>query len=299
MKKILLIAIIALISVTAANAQVLEYFTAKDALSFAKEETISEGLTEPELIMVGTLMASYEIQLLGTISTDFEIDDGTANVWTYMFREKDNPESVVAMAVAKVLILGYISFTVPLEDLAAIPVDANYPIPENWLDSDSFSSKLKEDDDFLTYYYSATDPDNWAIGLYVNTTIPFIDMGEPYWGIIIYDNGTEYACSMHATNAQEIYCTGIVSVEEKQVLDVIAYPNPVVDQLNITLPDDFNSDSYQLRIVDILGNTTTIKEHNINSNTLTLSVDNLNTGNYLIEIVSDDYVYAGKFTVAK
>jgi hypothetical protein len=298
MKKILLIAIIAIISVSAANAQLLEYFTAKDGAAFALQEVQADGLTDPELLMVGTLMASYDVEVLGTISTEFQVDDGTANVWTYMFREKDNSENIVAMAVAKVFILGYVSFPIPLEDLAGIPVDPGYPIPANWLDSDAFSSKLKEDDNFLTYYYSASDPDNWVIGLYVNTTIPFIEIGQPYWGIVIYDGGTEYACSMHATT-QDFECTGVVTVEEKQIVEVIAYPNPAVDQLNVTLPEDIKRNHFQVKIVDILGNTIQVMDQNFVSNTLTLSVDNLNTGTYLIEIVSDEYIYTGKFTIAK
>jgi Secretion system C-terminal sorting domain len=297
-RKLLLIAIISIISISSADAQ-LEYFTASSGIANAKSDATTDGgLTDPELLFVGMVMASYEVPILGTISTDFKIEDGTSNLWVYMFREKDDASKVIALMEIKITLLGYATYEVPMEDLVGLPVDPTKPLPAIWADSDVFASKLSADDDFLTYYYSVTDPDNWVVGLYINTSIPFLQIDEPYWGIVIFEGNDQYACSMHSTD-QELNCSGLVSVPEKEMVAVKAYPNPASSSISIDLPQNVDQNNYTIRITNINGQSAMVEGYSLSSTQLNVEVQHLQVGAYFIEFISDKYIYSAKISVVR
>ena len=88
--------------------------------------------------------------------------------------------------------------------------------------------------------------------------------------------------------------TSVAPVTSQDVL--VIYPNPTSDKLNLKLTNG-SLGQYRIQIVDMSGKTvhTTIHNSTANSLELRLSLENINTGNYIFRLINPD----GKIKQAK
>lgn len=86
-----------------------------------------------------------------------------------------------------------------------------------------------------------------------------------------------------ATNAQ----SGMNNSNENIVnskIDVKAYPNPVVDELNIETPEGMNVEELSIRIFSLIGTEMKISKEVENTRKLRIDVKNFPPGYYLVSI---------------
>jgi hypothetical protein len=89
---------------------------------------------------------------------------------------------------------------------------------------------------------------------------------------------------------------GITTLYKDFVSDIKLYPNPTVNELNISLPEIYSNKLIYYCIKDITGNV--ILDNHIympKNNLLKISVNALNNGIYTIEIILEDTVYSFNF----
>ena len=78
----------------------------------------------------------------------------------------------------------------------------------------------------------------------------------------------------------------------------IVYPNPFSESAHVVVTGVEASGSYQMKIFDLMGNST--KNINFTGNQFTLEKENLSEGIYFFKLVSDGRdVYTGKFIISK
>ena len=85
-----------------------------------------------------------------------------------------------------------------------------------------------------------------------------------------------------------------VNLQNKGAVKV--YPNPSNGRFTIELPEG-NTQS-TIEIIDIYGrNVKTIKNNAINNNKIPIEFEGLQSGSYLIKIVTEDYIYRNKIEI--
>ena len=109
-----------------------------------------------------------------------------------------------------------------------------------------------------------------------------IGLNGEYWVVYTNDDG----CSIES---EHVNITGVGIDEQRAELDVRLYPNPTNDILNI----DFNGSLDQLLLLSLDGKII-LNETNLNDGLNQLSLSDLPSGTYLIQIIKDDQVLVKK-----
>lgn len=99
--------------------------------------------------------------------------------------------------------------------------------------------------------------------------------------------GTQWTAGINAIEDNET-TLNITDVTEENDIDILLYPNPVKNILNINFKNTFDFKNSSLVIYSILGNKiTSFKLDEIRTeNTVKLPVDDLSVGNYLLKVIS-------------
>ena len=93
-------------------------------------------------------------------------------------------------------------------------------------------------------------------------------------------------------NNQAIYSTQMLSVDKYQKLDFIITPNPITDYINIKL-DKPTTENIRFEIYDSLGKLCTTGM--LNENQVTINVENLAKGVYLVTVKNQTETFTKKF----
>ena len=75
--------------------------------------------------------------------------------------------------------------------------------------------------------------------------------------------------------------------------DLTIFPNPASDIVTLKI-DEIANESFTARIIDINGKIVSQKKIDISSDSATLDVSDLNTGNYVIQLINSKKQYAQK-----
>ena len=105
------------------------------------------------------------------------------------------------------------------------------------------------------------------------------------------------AVSMIANNSPSHVAVAHTS---KPLANVILYPNPATEQLNVSIAFDKNESTVSYEIIDGLGRFVSKDIHNnVQSETYTINTSKLASGNYYLVINAENRIMTRKFTVAK
>ncbi|HMN06954.1 MAG TPA: T9SS type A sorting domain-containing protein [Flavobacteriales bacterium] len=91
---------------------------------------------------------------------------------------------------------------------------------------------------------------------------------------------------------------GAVGVEELSANDFVMYPNPSTGELNLRMPANVNS-VVQLRVTDLAGRTVHAETFTSHGEVSTVDLHNLQSGNYLVTITTNDWVKAQQLQIIR
>lgn len=116
---------------------------------------------------------------------------------------------------------------------------------------------------------------------------------------LISDSVGSCADNQVSNNIQWWVSCGAVGMDEEQAAALLIYPNPTNDVLNIDLGVEASSDM-QVQVTDISGRVVldrplTMKGQRTN----VLDVSGLQNGNYILQLITDNWVKAQQFSVAR
>lgn len=203
MKKFFLMFLFFCLNVTLSNAQLLQYFTAKEGYQSALDEA-SNSLVEPKLFFIGTTFMNNPF--LGQLKYDFKT--GKANFWTYGF--VDNLDTTKKVVVGTFKMFAFMSQAFPPDDID--PEDFPY-LPEHyfsdltWIDSDTANTYFKQCPQYLDYANSGQEPASLNLGLFYNTMFEELPPNIPLWSAFIeLQNNAGFISPSVNLNNFEVYC---------------------------------------------------------------------------------------------
>ena len=127
----------------------------------------------------------------------------------------------------------------------------------SWTGPNGFTSKMEDIDNLAAGTYTLTVTDNYC--------------GTASSSVMVKD-----------------FITGMDEISAEHV---IVFPNPVLTEVQLSVPDAFRN--YQLRVVNALGELM-LEKNNITLSSLTIDVGNFRSGIYFIEIIKEDKVIRKK-----
>lgn len=290
MKKILLIVLFTLSLSINSYSQLLESYKPTDGLSHAIDKAKSDGISAPQLLLIGT----YNGSLAGSgIVLNYDLNAGTSTAWAYLISSQSDTNIKSTYVVTQASILGAKTWLALKLDNAIItskiPFMPTQSLNEiKWIDNDIASSYILKNDKYVTYKANNPSSSVEFVGLAVNT-YPFFQQNQPYWLYMFKNNSTpDFICGVNALTG-ETECTSYSSVNESSNDNgkVTLYPNPSSDNIFIKLSDQSDNFHYEsIKIFDNTGNLCKYFPANnyFNSNIIELPVSDLSTGNYIIEI---------------
>lgn len=284
-----LIALVLGVFVSSANAQ--EHFYADEgydaALSKASEDLSSPGLM---LCMAMDMTSAEGIP----IPVEFDWDTGKGSMWIYYFVDQQNTE----------MNSGVVVFSIPVVGIQAIDMDVtewiseltqyaslSNPIEKSQLNTQSMAATFLADDEFATELAIYQDNANLFVSIFHNESFPGLEAGKKYWGVLFDPELTDKACAL-ALNSQDVECTTITSVEDKDFTEEAQFlsANPVEDILRLKLP---NAETQNVEIYDMLGNL--VKSYNSKSQDIDINVSELQAGAYFVRINNGTNIQTKKF----
>ncbi|MBM2813636.1 MAG: C-terminal target protein [Ignavibacteria bacterium] len=263
-----------------ANAQLTTPFKASEGLASAKTEA-AKTISNPQLIFVGTMKGVLQ-GLPVTIS--FDIDNGNANVWIYIFRSNTNPDSTQTIMVLKIVLFNASQFPGNFDLFKQFGIDKNTNLePFTWIDSDKPGAEVKKNSKYTTFVAAHPNYDQMFFGLFQNSYRPELIKGQPYWGISVVDKNLAQNCAVHAVN-KTVSCLDVTGVEDEfhNVKIPTLYPNPASGIMTLELPIESMNKPLNASIYNYVGNKVT--EIMIENVTTNLNVEKLSPGCYYLKI---------------
>ena len=243
--------------------QQLYFFKAKDAYQLAKEYTITQGMSDPKLLVI---LSSGVLSIGGNPTpAKFDIENGTANVWIYLFKDNSNPDNYFAVGVVYPdIIQDYFPVYIDPQDIIekAYFLDLNSTFEdEEWINSDEFAAILRDDMSFMEFVVAFPEY-NTQIMLLKNEFFEFFPKYHYYWGIRVEAEGWSKLCAVEAYTKQ-MYCEEATTVDFKNTNIICeAFPNPFTNQVKIRFNLD-KSSNVKLSIFDNLGNLVTVLNNGV------------------------------------
>lgn len=294
MKTLFTLFFFVLFSYSAYSQGALEYFTAQEGVASVTSEASEDGISDPTFVFIGTANQSITIPFLGDVKIEFLMESGTSNTWLYILRSKSNDELRLAYAVVKIPVLGFQAQQFPVEDVIGEGQDIDLTTSlsdTDWMDSDAAATVFQTSTELYNFYTNNPEPDVLVVGLFINTSIPFVNEDEPIWGITIEANGVAKACAANAETG-DLTCSEFTSVEEYLSIDQIElFPNPARDMININLPSEMTAGN-SIEILDPLGRVVAVINDNYEG---TIDISGLSTGTYFLRINTGNQIFTGKF----
>ncbi len=199
-----------------------------------------------------------------------------------------------------------------------IDVDPNLTVPAGHIYGISITFKPGYSYNFgdTLYDYTTQTPKSNGFRYYLYQTSdatanpdlfydPYADLGRYNLSYVIYTNGRygTYDNSLLNEIMYPLTNTGIlidlkldayVSVDEPQAIDMDIYPNPVADQINVSVEDYRNT---TLEVYNLLGKV--VKTVELNSQNTQVDVSGLSNGTYIVRVMNGNKVSTKKVIVNK
>ncbi len=288
MKKLFLLLSATILMSVNNYSQVIQNSFASEVKSSAYEAAIADGLAEPKLVFVAT--ADIEIILFGLpVPSTFNMQDGTAGVWFYVFTDAEFQT-----------FLGYMLFKSAVGSVSAVPVEPEDILSEytpistektlddfEWPDSDVAAETFRGSNQLMEAYNK--EHDFFALALFVNGGTPNANLDEPYWAALVSSEDSETFCIMHAIN-KDIMCYTVASVIDNILNNVIVYPNPAQDFVNLAFESTEVLGAFEIQLFDALG---TLQNSIVTqySNSVKIDTKALTPGTYFIRIGTKFYPF--------
>lgn len=259
-------------------------FKAKEGFSVAVEAIKSQGLSDPQLVMISSYNMTVDTGQ-GDFAMEFDFDTGESTMWIYTFKDSDG-EGRGSVVVIKMIV--FIPFPINLSDYvdtSELPVNMDVTVgTSSWIDSDVMSSNLNADSDFTTFINDNPEPETVSLMLFNNQEIEGVAKNEPFWGVMSNTQaGESIMCVIHAETG-DVSCQVFTNVEvlSEGEAGIQIYPNPAIDEINIELNQGLFQQGSTFKIISINGNNTGIIV-NINSSTnAQANVSELASGTYYL-----------------
>ncbi len=273
-------------------------FKASEGIQVAEDKAIELGLTDPQLISIGTMSGAIDGF---PIELEFDMETGENVAWLYLFTEKDDPETRKAVGVVRVMI--FMAQEISMDMLEGLPVSPDAPLETGWIDSDEFVNNLNANDSFESFAEENDDAVMRLLGLGVNKMNPLFIIDDPYWMAIYGTEMQNITCFVHAETGQA-QCLDIsdVSDEYGESMRLAVYPNPAVDMVFIKVPENVKTNNYKLGIYDLYGNlvkTITNLPAPCETEHLILPVSDFPSGSYYVLFESENETQAEQLIIVR
>ncbi len=282
-KGILVFLAVFMLTSLAGQAQLLTKIKAKDGytagLEFAKT---SKEMTNPKLQFIGTFNETMDYNGI-QIPIEFDLTNGTATGWGYLFIDGDDTTKKSIVFVLKPIIGNPLTVEVPsdaLGDMGFDMIGGAYLNDFEWMDSPAMLAKLKDNSDFSSFY-NDYKPFDQVFAILSVLTNPITGAIEPLWAVSLSNSEVSGTCAVQAVNG-EVFCTPIMtSIAENVISAFKVFPNPTSDYLRINSPDGLEMNSHA-EIIDLFGRK--IRVINLLQGDNQIDVSNLATGVYTIRV---------------
>ncbi len=314
MKSLLLSAIALLICCNAQSSYaqldaLLQPFTAKSGLKLA-EKSADSSITSPKLLGVFSLGdTSAALQL--PIKVAFDIKDGKAKAWLYFLSgksRKTSDDTVVSAGIVKVALFGFQVLPFDASSLAPMGSFTDATLPDNWIDSDAMSAKIRDDNAYKVFSAAFPEKKPFLIPLSIAILPRYFTAGSPLWQLNFGGspmgggNGTILNCEVHAVTG-ETHCEEIaLSTNDIIALDSKSYfrPNPASNEIRFAIPAILKGNVLNISIFDAVGLLQfTSQIETAGAETIVLPLDKLISGAYHLICSANGHSIASEFAVMK
>lgn len=302
-RKVTLSVLVILFFVLKLNSQLLTPYLAKDEFEAAKKSALDSGMVNPELIGVGTAPGSYQISdQLPNVTISFDLTNGKATAWLYLFHSASDTSKQAAIVVAKT-IFGTIALQMPLNQFGNLPGMTSDGLDlSKYINSDKMVENLNQNNDYKNFMKDASSSLQ-LIGLYFNKINPLLPLNKALYAISFTSAAGDMLCSVEAISGT-VKCRTFTDVPylpiEPSTFNV--FPNPASKELYIEIPSDLQSVNSSLRIYDSFGEIVT-EIYNFPKNGdlehVSLSLDNFSNGMYFLRYVTNGQTYSSQFVIEK
>ena len=298
MKKLLILTVFSLlITMNFADAQLLQKFKARAGLEHANQGAVDAGLTNAELLAVGTIEGSFSAGEI-PVAIEYDEDTGESNAWIFAYREAGDPETLVAIGVIRSP-LGFSSMEIPSDSFEGMPLDGLEKVNENWMDSGEMAAEMNANSEFSAFLQSSGNVKLEGLLLTINKTFDFINMDETYWTGRFSNGPDTLACFVHAISGDVICQLDPSSINEEYIAGGLKiFPNPAVETVYIELEDARITAEADINIYDMLGNKLdSFSDIRLDGMNLAVPVAGYSQGVYAVEIIAGNDVIRKLFVV--
>jgi len=275
-------------------------FKASEGLSTAQSlaNAVGGNFTNMEVFIVGTASQTF-----GPVTVAFDLSSGKSTAWLYLFRSKENKDSVKAYGVVKVPFLGFQAMEIPYGDIVGmIPFQPDATLKDvTFIDSDAMMTAIRNN----SVYKAAATADQSIKLSYCAVAVnplPIYTVGDPYWAAIFTTQHEKVQCVLNSkTGSLDCFSQEVSVNESVDNLTISAFPNPASSVIFITIPKNIQSAEYTFGLFDQSGNKVTdLKAPTFGeTETVSVAVEALPAGAYFLRFASAKGDYNTKFVVAK
>jgi hypothetical protein len=228
-------------------------------------------------------------------SSIINLENGTSDVWNYIYRNINDENDVILIYVIKD---GDDYFPLLLSDNESISNKVKKLDDVNWYDSDYFIQELNKNEYFTKYIADNSPIDNIFITLsYIYDDegggIPSQFVNQFDW-IIEMDKG--FQCIMNAVTG-ELMCNNYDDAEDVKLLpvdNISIFPQPANDVINLILPEGIDVTS--IEIYNLFGMKMSTGDNDLSSSLIQIQITDYAAGTYILKINTNTQTYIRKFS---
>jgi len=278
--------------------------TAKDLLETAVKQSKTDGFSNPIVISIGTMTGVINLDLIGSITLEFDLSTGKSTAWGYAIYEK-SLDSVRIYGAANFPALGRIAMNIAADQIGSfMNFVVKEEIPANWKDSDEMMQIFNNNTNYKAY--KATYPNHIlrVLGLGVNKDNSILELDKPYWAVEFNDeqSGISYYCWLQALSGS-CTCSDGVSVFENLIKksNLTVFPNPSCDFINIKIPTELFYQDGTVEIFDAASNKLSeMKYSQLNpEEIITIDISPYSNGLYFIKLSGKETIFSSPLIIAK
>lgn len=298
MKKVLLVLILVIISLSSSYSQFISY-KFDEGLQAAKTEAEKKIGANSKFRAAAAAAGQFSI-----LKSNIVLSTGKSELWVYVFEKNDNKDSIEAVPLIRSA-LGYSNVKTIVPNIDLTPYLAFLPktiVTSSYILSNTAGTDIVNHAEYKSFMTSNPSATVSYFVLGNNETDNTLKMGEAYWNATISDGVKTMNCSVHAVTRETI-CKqiGQQSVESENPLENAIYPNPAGDYIYLDFPLASMSDIKELSMVDINGYevmnlTSSLQNYN---GTLQIPTYMIPSGGFFFKVTTKEREFLKQCTIVK
>ena len=240
------------------------------------------------------------VSVLGMMTPDFpfifDIESGKFDAWLYVYRSVSDTTFFSMYAVIKT---DTVWTVFPLQSGLEAPAGIKTIDKISWMGSDTLISKLNQNQEFSAYRAIHQNVDSVQLGLIymtmdVSDSVPPQFINQYVWLINL---NNDIQCMTNALTGEtlcEIILTAVNDAKSDNHTKL--YPNPATDKINISLTD---SKPVKIQVFDMSGNNVMESSTEGTNNQISLKINDLPAGTYLLKKFDRNKYSTIKFSVIR